>query len=55
MKYSTGQYIDYQDCRRSRWGVFDTQSKVWYFPKKYGKKAAASLSNRMNKEDKQNG
>ena len=50
MQYSIGQYIDYSDCRRCRWAVFDTQNKAWYFPKYYGKNAAIALAIKMNKE-----
>lgn len=45
--FSVGQYFN-QDTGRSRYGVFDTQSQVWYFPERYGKREAERLATQLN-------
>lgn len=45
--FSLGQYFD-QDTGRSRYGAFDNQSQVWYFPSQYGKIAVERLVSRLN-------
>lgn len=48
MAYSVGQYIDY-GTGRSRWAVLCNKTCVWYFPERYGKRAAKALCARMNR------
>lgn len=44
MNYSIGLYYD-QETGRKRWAVY---GGVWYFPARYGVKAARALCNRLN-------
>lgn len=46
--FSTGQYMDYSTGRK-RWAVYCSKSETWYFPDRYGKKAAEKLCAAMNK------
>ena len=46
--YSVGQYRD-SDTGRTRWAVFCNASRVWYFPKRHGRKEAERLLSRMLK------
>lgn len=41
-------YYD-QDTQRKRWAVFCVSSQVWYFGKRYGKKEAENLKQRLLK------
>lgn len=51
MNYSVGKYRDYS-TGRERYAVFEQNTKVWYFPKRYGKKEAERLRNVMEKSIK---
>lgn len=37
---------------RTRWAAFDTVSQVFYFPARYGYRAALALSRALNKGDR---
>jgi hypothetical protein len=43
-EFVVGRYQD-SDTGRYRWGVMQYPSMVWYFPKRYGLKAALDLCN----------
>lgn len=45
--FETGLYLD-QDTGRERWAVLDCRTHVWYFPKRYGRRAAEVLCRRLN-------
>lgn len=45
--YSVGKYTG---DGRSRWAVYCSVTRVWYFPDRYGYKAAKALCNRLNRE-----
>lgn len=47
MSYQVAKYYD-QDTSRSRWAVYDTETRVWYFPKQYGSKATQRLAAKFN-------
>lgn len=49
MPYTVATYRD-QDTGRERFAVLDTQSRVFYFAARYGRKAAQVLADRLNKE-----
>jgi len=51
MNYSIGQYRDCGGAYRDRWAVFCALSRCWHFPKRYGKRAAVALCNRLNRAD----
>lgn len=51
-QYSVGTWRDYGDQRNNRLAVYCHKTNVWYFPKRYGMKAATQLCNKMNKENK---
>lgn len=46
--YVVGLYTNYS-TGRSRHAVLCTVTNCWYFPTRYGKKAAHSLADKMNK------
>lgn len=46
--YIIGHYRD-SETNRKRWAVFDSDSKIWYFPDSYGKRAAQALADRLNR------
>ena len=48
--YAAGLYRD-QDTKRTRWAVACAESRVWYFPERYGRKAAEALAAEMNARD----
>ncbi len=40
----------YRPCDgRERWGVLETATGVWYFPKRYGWRASAAMARRLNR------
>jgi hypothetical protein len=47
--YSSSQY---HAGGRSRWAVYCASSRVWYFPKRYGRKAAERYAAEMNAQDR---
>lgn len=47
MNYTIGQYRD-SETGRSRWAVFCGQTRTWYFPSRYGQKAAQALARELN-------
>ena len=49
--YGVGYYRDFNDARNNRYAVQDEITAVWYFPKRYGIKAANDLCIKMNIEN----
>lgn len=47
--YSVGTYAN---GGRDRLAVYCASSRVWYFPKRYGRKACERLSREMNAQDR---
>ncbi len=47
--FSVGRYFD-QDTGRQRWAVVGP-CDVWYFPQRYGRKAAGGLCKRLNRAE----
>ena len=48
MRYQSGIYESAEG--RKRWAVLHGQTGVWYFPTRYGQRAADSLAHRLNVE-----
>lgn len=48
--FIAGKYHD-QDTGKERWAVYCSESGVWYFPDRYGKREAERLASRMNREE----
>jgi hypothetical protein len=46
--YSLGLYYD-NSTGKERYAVFCSRTSTWYFAKRYGKNAAQSFCNRLNK------
>ena len=42
-----GRYLD-PETGRTRWACLDYVSRVWYFPKRYGRDAAERLAQSLN-------
>jgi hypothetical protein len=47
--YSVGTY---RDGGRSRVAVYCASSGVWYFPKRYGRRAAERMARELNAQDR---
>lgn len=45
--YSVGKY---NGGNSSRWAVYCSVTRTWYFPERYGHKAAIALCKRLNNE-----
>jgi|AACY02.2.fsa_nt_gi hypothetical protein len=48
-EFTAEQYRD-PDSGRSRWAVLCRTSRVFYFPRRYGLRAAQALARRLNRE-----
>lgn len=49
MNYVAGRYYD-QDTARERWAVLNNTTRCWYFPSRYGERAARQLAKKLNRE-----
>lgn len=47
MAYAAARYYD-TDTARMRWAVLQTATRCWYFPNRYGERAARQLARRLN-------
>jgi len=45
--FTASQYFD-QDTGKTRWAVLDTRARVYYFPSRYGRRAAVTMAERLN-------
>jgi hypothetical protein len=48
-RFHVNQYRD-SATGRDRWAVLETSTRVWYFPTRYGMRAAQSLARRLRRQ-----